>query len=171
MITLRKCAKIILILNNFCDLCINYQINLRNLKINFSTIKIKIKYFRANKIIRSMQLIMRDNQTCKSCKQIYLCVFKKIIITINKIEKIIVMITIKSSKHSIKLNVVHVTRKDISRIIERISNTQNIKKNEIIAKKKRKKFKFNVRRHSIKIKIAKTKITCFNLNNCDCHVL
>ena len=55
-------------------------------------------------------------------------------------------------------------------MIRRVSNTSNIKKNEIIAKKKRKKFKFDARRHNIKIKIAKMKITRFNLNNCDCHV-
>ena len=61
MIILRKCAKIILILNNFYDLCINYRINLRNFKINLSTIKMKIKHFRANEIIRLIQLIMRDD--------------------------------------------------------------------------------------------------------------
>ena len=61
MITLRKCAKIILILNNFCDVRINYRINFRNLKVNFSTIEMKIKYFRANKITCSMQLIMQDD--------------------------------------------------------------------------------------------------------------
>ena len=114
---------------------------------------------------------MRNNQTHKSYRQIYLCVFKKIIITINEIEKIIAMITIKSSKHSIKSNAIYVTRKNTSRIIRRVSNTLNIKKNEIVAKKKREKFKFNVCRHNIKIKIAKTKITRFNLNNCDYHVL
>ena len=54
-------------------------------------------------------------------------------------------------------------------MIRRVSNTQNIKKNEIVAKKKWKKFKFDVCRHNIKIKITKTKITRFNLNNCDCH--
>ena len=56
-------------------------------------------------------------------------------------------------------------------MIRRVLNTQNIKKNEIVAKKRRKKFEFNVRRHNIKIKITKTKVMCFNLNNCDCHVL
>ena len=117
MIILRKCAKITLISNNFCDFCINYRINLRNFKISFSTIKMKIKYFHASEIIRLMQLIMRDNQTRKSCKQIYLCVFEKIIIIISEIEKIVATITIKSSKHSIKLNVIHVTRKNISRTI------------------------------------------------------
>ena len=61
MITIHKCAKIILILNNFCDLRINYRINFYNFKINLLTIKMKIKYFRANEIIRSMQLIMRDD--------------------------------------------------------------------------------------------------------------
>ena len=85
------------------------------------------------------------------------------------------MITIKSLKHSIKLNVIHVTKKNISSIIRRILNTSNIKKNEIVAKKRRKKFKFNVCCHNIKIKITKTKITKtkitrFNLNNCDYHV-
>ena len=54
MITLFKCAKTILISNNFCDFCINYRINFRNLKVNFSTIKMKIKHFRANEIIRLM---------------------------------------------------------------------------------------------------------------------
>ena len=81
------------------------------------------------------------------------------------------MIIIKSSKHLIKSNVIHVTRKNTSRMIRRVSNTQNIKKNKIVAKKRRKKFKFNIHRHNIKIKIAKTKITRFNLNNCDYHVL
>ena len=61
MTILRKCAKVTLILNNFCDFCINCRINLRNLKVSFSTIKMKIKYFRANETIRLMQLIMRDN--------------------------------------------------------------------------------------------------------------
>ena len=79
------------------------------------------------------------------------------------------MITIKSSKHSIKSNVIHVTKKNISQMIQRVSNTLNIKKNEIVAKKKREKFKFDVRRHNIKIKIAKMKITRLNLNNCDYH--
>ena len=81
------------------------------------------------------------------------------------------MIIIKSSKHSIKSNVIHVTRKDTNRMIRRVLSTQNIKKNKIVAKKRRKKFKFNIRRHNIKIKIAKTKITRFDLNNCDCYVL
>ena len=58
MIISRKCAKIILILSNSCDFCINCRINLRNLKINFSTIEMKIKHFRANEIIRLMQLKM-----------------------------------------------------------------------------------------------------------------
>ena len=80
------------------------------------------------------------------------------------------MITIKSSKHSIKLSAIHVTKKNISQMIRRVSNTLNIKKNEIVAKKKREKFEFNVRHHNIKTKIAKTKITRFNLNNCDYHV-
>ena len=80
------------------------------------------------------------------------------------------MIIIKSLKHLIKSNVIHVTKKNISQMIQRVSNTLNIKKNKIVAKKKRKKFKFNVCRHNIKIKIAKTKITRFNLNNCNYHV-
>ena len=77
----------------------------------------------------------------------------------------------KSSKHLIKSNVIHVTKKNTSQMIRRVSNILNIKKNEIVAKKKREKFEFNVRRHNIKIKIAKTKIMRFNLNNCDYHVL
>ena len=89
---------------------------------------------------------------------------------INEIKKIVAMIIIKSSKYSIKLNIIHVTRKNTSRMIQRVSNTSNIKKNEIVAKKRREKFKFNVRRHNIKTKIAKAKITRFSLNNCDCHV-
>ena len=117
-----------------------------------------------------MQLIMRSDQTRKSCKQIYLCVFEKITIIINEIEKVVAMITIKSSKHSIKSNVIYVTKKNISQMIQRVLNTLNIRKNEIVAKKRRKKLKFDVRRHSIKIKIAKTKIMRFNLNNCDYHV-
>ena len=170
MIILRKCAKTTLILNNFCDFRINYRINLRNLKVNLSTIEMKIKHFRANETTRSMQLIMRGDQTRKSCRQIYLCVFEKITTTINKIEKIIAMITIKSSKHSIKSNAIHVARKNTSRTIRRVSSTQNIRKNETVTKKRRKKFEFDARRHNIKIKIAKTKITCFDLNNCDRHV-
>ena len=55
-------------------------------------------------------------------------------------------------------------------MIRHVLNMLNIKKNEIVAKKRREKFKFNIRRHSIKIKIAKTKITRFNLNNCDYYV-
>ena len=133
-------------------------------------IEMKIKHFRVSEAIHLIQLIMRDDQTRKSCKQIYLCVFEKIIITINEIEKIVAMITIKSSKHLIKSNVIHVTKKNTSQMIRRVLNTQNIKKNEIVAKKKRKKFEFNARHHNIKIKIAKTKVTRFNLNNCDCHV-
>ena len=151
MIILRKCAKIILILNNFCDFRINHRINLRNLKTNFSTIEMKIKYFRANGIIRSMKLIMWGDQTRKLYRQIYLCVFEKITTIISEIEKIVAIITIKLSKHSIKSNVIHVTRKNISRIIRRVLNTQNIKKNEIVAKNKRKKFEFDVHRHNIKI--------------------
>ena len=89
---------------------------------------------------------------------------------INEIKKIVAMITIKSSKHSIKSNVIHVTKKNISQIIRRVSSTPNIKKNEIVAKKKRKKFKSDIHRHNIKIKIAKTKITRFDLNNCDYYV-
>ena len=46
----------------------------------------------------------------------------------------------------------------------------NIKKNEIVAKKKRKKFKFNIYYYNIKIKITKTKITRFDLNNCDYYI-
>ena len=132
-------------------------------------IEMKIKHFRANETIRLMQLIMRNDQIRKSCKQIYLCVFKKIITAISEIEKIVAIITIKSSKYSIKSNVIHVTRKNTNRMIRRVSNTQNIKKNEIVTKKKREKLKSDVRRHNIKIKIAKTKITRFNLNSCDCH--
>ena len=170
MIILRKCAKIILILNSFYDFCINYQINFYNLKISFSTIEMKIKYFRANEIIRSMQLIIWDDQTRKLCKQIYLYIFEKIITTINKVEKIVVIIIIKSSKHLIKSSVIHVTKKNINQIIRRVSNMLNIKKNEIVAKKRREKFEFNVYRYNIKIKIAKTKITRLDLNNCDYHV-
>ena len=171
MITLRKCAKIILISNNFCDLCINYRINRCNLKINFSIIEVKIKHFRANEIIHSMQLIMRDDQTRRSCKQIYLCIFEKITTTINEIKKIVAMIIIKLSKHLIKSNIIHVTKKNISQMIQRVLNTSNIRKNKIVAKKRREKFEFNIHYHNIKIKIAKTKITRLNLNNCDCHVL
>ena len=113
---------------------------------------------------------MRDDQTRKSCKQIYLCVFEKIIIIINEIEKVVAMITIKSSKHSIKLSAIHVTKKNRNQMIQYVSNTLNIKKNEIVTKKKWKKFEFNVRHHNIKIKITKTKITRFDLNNYDYHV-
>ena len=170
MIILRKCARITLISSNSCDFCINCRINFRNLKINFSTIEMKIKHLRANEIIRSAQLKMRNDQTRKSCKQIYLCAFEKITAAINEIEKIVATIIIKLSKHSTKLSATHVTRKNIDLMIRRVLNTLNNKKNEIVAKKKREKFKFNVRRHSIKIKIAKTKITRFNLNDCDYHV-
>ena len=54
-------------------------------------------------------------------------------------------------------------------MIRRVLNTLNIKKNEIVAKKKRKKFKFDIYRYNIKIKIIKLKITRFNLNSCDYH--
>ena len=54
------------------------------------------------------------------------------------------------------------TRKNISRMIRRILNTQNIRKNEVVARKKQEKLKSDIRRHNIKIKIAKTKITRFN---------
>ena len=64
----------------------------------------------------------------------------------------------------------NVTKKNTNRIIRRVLNTQNIKKNEIVAKKRREKFKFDVCRHNIKIKIAKVKITRFNLNSYDYHV-
>ena len=77
----------------------------------------------------------------------------------------------KSLKYSIKLNVIHVTKKNTNQMIRRVSNTSNIRKNEIVAKKRREKFEFDARRHNIRIKIAKTKITRFNLNSCDCHVL
>ena len=113
---------------------------------------------------------MRDNQTRKLCKQIYLCVFEKVITIINEIEKIIAIITIKSLKYSIKLSITYMTRKNISRIIRRVLNTLNIKKNEIVAKKRRKKFKSDIYCYNIKIKIAKTTMTRFNLNNCDYHV-
>ena len=156
-------------IKQFCKFCINYRINFRNLKINFSTIEIKIKYFRASETIRLMQLIMRDDQIRKLYKYIYLCIFEKIITIINKIEKIVAIIIIKSLKYLIKSNVIHMTKKNISRMIQRVLNMSNIKKNKIVAKKKRKKFEFNVRHHNIKIKIAKTKITRFNLNNCDYH--
>ena len=43
---------------------------------------------------------------------------------------------IKSLKHSIKLNVIHVTKKNISQMIQHVSNTSNIRKNEIVAKKR-----------------------------------
>ena len=112
---------------------------------------------------------MRDDQTRRSYKQIYLCVLEKIITIINEIKKIVAMITIKSLKHSIKSNVIHVTKKNINQMIRRVLSTSNIRKNETVAKKKRKKFELNVCRHNIKIKIAKTKITRFDLNNCDCH--
>ena len=55
-------------------------------------------------------------------------------------------------------------------MIRHVLNTSNIKKNKIVAKKRRKKLKFDVRHHNIKIKIAKTKITRLNLNNYDYHV-
>ena len=112
---------------------------------------------------------MQDDQTRKLCKQIYLCVFEKIIIIINEIEKIVAMITIKLSKHLIKLNVIHVMKKNISQIIRRVLNMSNIRKNEIVAKKKQEKLEFNVHYHNIKIKITKMKITRFNLNSCDYH--
>ena len=79
---------------------------------------------------------MRNDQTRRLCKQIYLCIFKKIITIISEIEKIVAIITIKSSKHLIKSNVIYVTRKNISQMIRRVLNTQNIKKNEIVAKKR-----------------------------------
>ena len=62
------------------------------------------------------------------------------------------------------------TKKNISRTIQRVSSTLSIKKYEIVAKKRQKKFKFDVPHYNIKIKIAKTKITRFNLNNCDFYI-
>ena len=56
-------------------------------------------------------------------------------------------------------------------MIQRVLNMSNDKKNKIVAKMKRKKFEFNARRHSIEFKNTKTKITRFDLNNCDCHAL
>ena len=170
MIILRKCARITLISSNSCDFRINYRINLRNFKINLSTIKTKIKHFRANEITRSTQLKMRDNRIRKSYRQIYLCAFEKIIITISEIKKIVATIIIKLSKHSTKSSTTHVTRKNIDSMIRRVLNTSNDKKNKIVAKKKQEKFESDARRHSIKIKIAKMKITRFNLNSCDHHV-
>ena len=61
------------------------------------------------------------------------------------------------------------TKKNTSSMIQRVSNTSNIKKNEIVAKKRRKKFKLNARHHNIKIKITKMKITRLDLNSCDYH--
>ena len=81
------------------------------------------------------------------------------------------MIIIKSLKHSIKSNIIYVMKKNISQMIQRVLNTSNIRKNEIVAKKRREKFEFDVRRHNIKTKIVKTKITRLNLNSCDYHVL
>ena len=114
MIISRKCAKITLISNSSYDLRINCWINFRNFKISFSTIKMKIKHFRANEIIRLTQLKMRDNWTRRSCKQIYLYAFEKIATIISKIEKIVIMIIIKSLKHSIKLSAIYATKKNIS---------------------------------------------------------
>ena len=62
------------------------------------------------------------------------------------------------------------TKKNIDLMIRRVLSSSNDKKNEIVAKKRREKLKFNTRCHSIKIKIAKTKITRFDLNSCDYHV-
>ena len=80
------------------------------------------------------------------------------------------MITIKLLKHSIKSNIIYTTKKNTSQMIRRVLNTLNIRKNEMVAKKRRKKFEFDICCHNIKIKITKTKITRFNLNICDCHV-
>ena len=170
MIISRKCARTILISSKSCDFRINCRINSCNLKTNFSTIEMKIKHLRASEIIRSTQLKMRNNWICKSCRQIYLCAFKKITTIINEIEKIVATIIIKLLKHSTELNAIYATKRNISQTIQRVLNILNDKKNEIIARKRREKLKFNVRRHSIKIKIAKTKITRFNLNNCNHHV-
>ena len=52
-ITQMRETKITLISSSSCDLYINCRINFRNFKINLSTIKIKIKYFRANEITHS----------------------------------------------------------------------------------------------------------------------
>ena len=59
----------------------------------------KVKYFRTSETTRLMQLMMRDNLTCKLCKQIYLCALEKITAVINEIEKIVAMIIIKSLKY------------------------------------------------------------------------
>ena len=47
----------------------------------------------------------------------------------------------------------------------------NDKRNKIVTKIERENFEFNTRRHGIEFKIAKTKITRFDLNNCDCHTV
>ena len=158
IIILRKCAKITLISSNFCDFRINYRINFRNFKVNFSTIEMKIKHFRANETIHLMQLIMRNDQTRKSCRQIYLCIFKKIIIIINKIEKIVAMIIIKSLKHLIKLNVIHVTKKNISSMIQRVLSTSNIKKMKSSRKRDEKSLNLMFVVTTLKLKLRKRKL-------------
>ena len=55
-------------------------------------------------------------------------------------------------------------------MIQYILNISNDKKNEVVAKMKRKKLELNARRHSIEFKITKMKITRFNLNSCNCHI-
>ena len=54
-------------------------------------------------------------------------------------------------------------------MIRRVLNTSNNKRNEIVAKIKRKKFGLNTRRYNIEFKIAKAEITRLNLNSCNYH--
>ena len=131
-----KCVRIELISSSSCNCCMNYHINFHNFKISSSTIEIKVKHLRASEITCLIQLIMRDNRICKLCKQIYLYVLEKIIAAINKIEKIIIIITIKSLKYYTKLNIIHTTKKNTNQIIQYILNTSNDKRNKIVARMK-----------------------------------
>ena len=70
IIMLHKCAKITLILSNFHDFCINYQINFRNFKNNFLAIEIKIKYFRAGEII--IIRLIKDNFILLKADDLYI---------------------------------------------------------------------------------------------------
>ena len=56
-------------------------------------------------------------------------------------------------------------------MIQHVLNMSNNKRNEIVAKMRREKLEFNVRCYKIEFETAKTKITCFNLNNCNCYIL
>ena len=78
-----------------------------------------------------------------------------IITAINEIKKIVVTIIIKSSKYSIKLNVIYMTKKNISRTIRRVLNTQNMKKTKLLRRKNEKSSNLMFVVTTLKLKLRK----------------